>query len=261
MDILIRRFNGEPYVWKKAKFVNGKIMVDDTVVYERDIVSIRNDIRKQYVVCSVCGTYFKKGSKKIETHKKGCDDTHMCFDCRYLGKSSRTIKSQKYKLLENGKYLCTTKSEERLYCGIRYRSTDIDSQEARDYCIYNRCKNATMKEASSFFLEKPGAFDHIVTVDKIFEVGYKSARSASRDGCIYYVLNGRNDINVAVNELNIIDGFIINYKRASYHVCYSKKYDELYGAGNRDTYTVWRPYDMTETVRSYIKDKISALYN
>ena len=261
MDILLRRFDGEPYVWKKAKFENGNIIVDDSIVYERDIVSIRNDIRKQYVYCNTCGTYFKKGSKKIETHKEGCNDTHMCFDCRYLRRGSQNVLSQKYELLENGKYISKTKSELYLYCNIHYRAYNIGSQEARDNCIYNRCKNAAIKDATGFFLEKPGAFDSIITVDKILEVGYKGMRDSLHNGCIYYTLKGRNSIDAAVNKLNIVDGFVINYNRTTHYVCYSKKYNELYDAGNKPTYKVWRPLCMTESVRNYIKDKIAELYD
>lgn len=174
MDILLRRFEGEPYVWKKAKFVDGNFMVDGKAFCENEIVSIRNDDRKHYVRCSVCGAYFRKNSKKIEEHKAGCSDTSMCFGCKHMRQESRVLKSQKYKLLENGNYFATTKSEVSLSCGRNWRYYDINSQEARDYCIYNRCKDATMQDATGFFLDKPGAFDSIATIDKVLEAGYKS---------------------------------------------------------------------------------------
>lgn len=261
MDILVRRFRGVPYVWKKAKFANGYIMVDDSVVLEQDIISIRNDNRKQYVVCSVCGTYFRKGSKKIEKHKEGCNDTHMCFGCKYLYERRPVSTSKKYKLLENGNYISKTTSEVSLYCGRHYRNYDISSQEAREYCIYNQCRNATIRDATGFFLEKPGAFDNIITVDKIIEVGYKEARSNSHTSYTYYTLKGRNSIDAEVNELNIVEGFHIHYKRLSYYVYYSKKYDELYSMGNGNSYKVWSPCDMTPETRSYIKSKIAELYD
>lgn len=261
MEILMHRFKGEPYVWNKARFVDGKIMVGNIPVCEKDIVSIRNDDRKKYVCCSVCGTYFKKGSKKIEEHKEGYNDSRMCFGCKYLRQSLKKIQSQKYELLENGNYISKTKSEVVLECYRNYRHNIINSQEARENCIYNRCKNATMNNVTGFFLDKPGAFDSMITIDKIIEAGYKNASYDSWADCTYYTLKGRNRIDAAVNKLNIVEGFVIRYGRESYSVCYSKKYDELYEKNINSTYRVWRPCYMTKETKDYIKNKIAALYN
>ena len=259
MDILVRRFNDEPYVWKKAKFVNGKIMVDGHPCAEPEIVSIRNDARKQYVYCSGCGTYFRKGSKKIEEHKAGCDDTSKCFDCKHLSYRRGDILSHKYTTLADGKYIVTTKQKTSLYCTRSWY--DINSQEARDRCVYNRCKNATMETPKCFFLNNPGAFDHIVTVDKILEVGYKNARFDSWNNNTYYTLKGRNTIVATVNKLNIIESFRVSYKNYTYTIYYSKKYNELYVNDNGSTYSKWNPCNMPNDTRTYIKNKIAALYN
>ena len=260
MDILLRRFDGEPYVWKKAKFENGNIIVDDKVFLEKDIVSIRNDNRKQYVYCSECKTYFRKGSKKIEKHKEGCNDTHMCFSCRFLNERRPIHTTKKYQLLENGNYISKTKSEVSLYCRRSYRNYEIKSQEARDNCVYNRCKTAHMLDVNGFFLQKPGAFDDIITIDKLVEKGYKSAYKDHSTNCIHYALTGRNSIYAVVNELNIIAGFIVHYNGDSYHVYYSKKYDSIFERTGT-SYKLWDPYEVPERTKYYIKNKIVELYD
>lgn len=260
MDILMRNYGHEQFVWKKAKFVNGNIVIDnDATVLECDIVSIRNDIRKKYVQCSECGKTFKKGSPKIEKHKEPIRDSHMCFGCRYLRQSIREQKSQKYELLENGNYLSKTKSEVFLYCYNSYTTRDINSEEARHYCIYNRCNNATMRDVKGFFIDKPGAFDELITIDKVLEKGYSNAYTSAYDNLSIYYLKARNTIGVRVNALNIVDGFDVQYKNHDWRIYYSKKYDELYEPRN-GTYRVWNPGNMYKDTRDYIKAKIAALY-
>ena len=259
MDILVRRFDNESYVWKKAKFVNGQIMADGTQIYENNIVSIRNDERKKYVYCDTCGTYFKKGSKKIEEHKEGYKDSRMCFECRYMRQNYTDIRSQKFELLDNGKYRVKAKSEASLRCGRS--SSDINSEKARERCIYNRCKDANMYDARGFFLDKPGAFDHIITVDKVLEAGYKSAWHDSYSGSTYYTLKGRIIIEAIVNKLNIVEGFRVNYKRQQYMVYYSKKYNKLYSNNYGDSYREWTPSGMLSDTKQYIFTKIAELYN
>lgn len=259
MDVLLRRFGGEPYVWKKAKFVDGNFMVDGKAFCENEIVSIRNDDRKNYVRCSVCGAYFRKNSKKIEEHKAGCSDVSKCFGCRHMRSEHRVLKSQKYKLLDNGNYISTAKSEVRLYCSRSWNHYDINSREARSYCIHNRCTDAEMQSATGFFLDKPGAFDSIATIDKILEVGYKNTYNDMWNGCTCYYLKGRNNIAARVNKLNIIEGFTVMYYNNRYDLHYSKKYDELYCI-NGTAYKVWRPHDMPTDTMTYIKNRIAALY-
>ena len=259
MDILTRNFDGAPYVWKKAKFTNGQIMVGDRKVSECNIVSIHNDERKKYVVCSVCGSSFRKGSKKIEEHKLGCNDDSHCFSCRWMRMTTHKTQSQKYELLDDGRYISKTKTEVSLRCSRS--SEDINHPESKQYCVYNRCKEATMTDVKGFFLDKPGAFDSMATIDKVVEAGYKSAWHDSWNGNTYYALKTRNIIDAIVNKLNIIDGFRVSYKRQNYVVYYSKKYDELYTNDRNSTYCVWSPWNIPLDTRAYIKNKIAALYN
>lgn len=258
MDVLMRRLDNKPYVWAKAKFSNGSIVVNDKMVFESDIISIRNDVRKKYVMCNMCGEYFKKGSKKIEQHKEPCTDTHLCFGCEYLRQRVQAQKSQKYELLENGNYISKSKTEVLLYCSRSYGS-NINSQEARNACKYNRCQHATMQEIKGFFLDHPGAFDNIITIDKILECGYKNSWRNSWDKTTVYQLKAKNTIEAIVNDLNIVECFNVSYQRKNWTLYYSKKYDELYMV-HGNTYKKWSSCYIDSDVRTRIKDKIAKLY-
>ena len=259
MDVLMRKLNGEPYVWAKAKFTDGHIKVNDRAVNECDIVSIRNDIRKKYVKCSVCGKYFRKGSPKIEQHTELITDNRLCFGCECLRQSTREQKSQKYELLENGNYLSKNKSEVFLYCSRGYSYNSINSDEARRYCKYNKCHDASMVDATGFFLEAPGAFDDIITIDKVLENGYKESWFDNYDKITHYKLKARNTIEALVNKLNIVEGFYVYYGRTCWTLYYSKKYDELYVKSGQK-YQRWFSYHVGSDVRERIKDKIASLY-
>lgn len=260
MEILLRRYNNETYVWKKAKFVNGSIKVDGESFHENRIVSIRNDIRKNYVRCSQCNTYFKKGSSKIEKHKELITDSHLCFGCDYLRQSVKLQKSQKYELLENGNYLSRSKSEVFLHCAATYYK-DINSQEAREACKYNRCRNATMQPATGFFIDYPGAFDDMITINKVIDYGYKSASFSNYDQLTNYRLKGRYNLEAVVNNLNIVESFSLSYRNHYWQIYYSKKYNEFFVL-HGNTYKKWNPlYDMNSETATKIKEIITTLYN
>lgn len=261
MEVLIRRYDGKPYVWKQAKYIDGNIVVDGIRVYENQIVSIQNDIRKSYVKCSGCGKVFKKGSPKIEKHKSPITDNHLCFGCQHLRQERKSQISQKYELLENGNYISKSKSEVRLSCGITYYYDDINSAAARERCQYNRCKNATMNAVTGFFITNPNAFDDIITIDKIIEHGYKEARRNSYDNTTEYRLKGRYNIEAIVNDLNIVESFSVSYRNKYWSLYYSKKYNKFFRLYN-NTYKEWAPqYDLDRSVSDRIKEIIVSLYN
>ena len=117
-----------------------------------------------------------------------------------------------------------------------------------------------MRDVKAFFLDYPNAFDSIATIDKVVEFGYKQAHYDKWNKVTYYTLKGRNDIRVAVNELNIIDHIVVYYKRFRYYVYYSKKYNQLFSTNNSNSYSPWEPCNMPNETKEYITNKIIALY-
>lgn len=256
MKILLRRWDEEEYIWKDATYKDGRFNVDNRDVYETNIVSVLEDNRSEFIRCSVCGKSFKKGSKEWQEHITPVTDTSKCFECTYLRNTNINLLSSNYSKNDDGSYTKTQKTKVKLCCGVHYY--DIDNPKAREYCIYNRCKNANPNSFSDFFTEHPGAFDDIITVDKILKFGYKSRSQNYTE--FRYQLKAKNQIEACVNNLNIVDHFKICYRNYSWEVYYSKKYNKIY-YNNGNKYEEWSPYRIPETTKNYILAKIAALYS
>lgn len=262
MKILLREYNGEHYVYKDAKYTKNGFEIDGNRIVEAQILSIPKDNRKaKYDKCSVCGALFTKGSTKWEKHITPVQDASKCIECHHMNRTNSTMKSTKYKLMPNGKYLVTQKHEAKLVCTAQYYGwnyPDVNSDDARAICIYNRCRNAEKIPFTDFFTEHPGAFDEMITVDKILDNGYTEMRRSS-GGMTKYKLKAKNSITALVNRLNIVDRFEVSYRNSYYILYYSKKYDKLYVSYN-GRYGEWVPYGVPSTTIERIKDKIKSLY-
>jgi hypothetical protein len=115
-----------------------------------------------------------------------------------------------------------------------------------------------MNAIEDIFTKNPGIFDDIITSDKIINAGYKT-RLQWNGTYTAYQLNGRNQIYALVNNLNIVDSFIIRYHNYEWRVFYSKMKNELY-YDRRGVYGVWNPSEVSDSTVRYIKNKISELY-
>ena len=260
MQILLRSYKEEEYVWKTAKYNGCTFVVDGDNIYETDVVSIINDNRKGCVVCRSCGAFFKNDAKKIEEHRHRFEKADACLRCQYLKITNRIRSSSKIVKQKNGTYVQQATDIVQVGCkyGRYFGTLDINSEEAKNNCALRRCLNAEITPFEDVFLQYPGVFDHIATVDKIIDVGYKS-RSKN---AVYtkYALKGRNQIVVYVNSLGIVDHIKITYHDNTFQVYYSKKYDRLFQS---DGYR-YTPFDsyycIPESTMEYIKRKIAELY-
>lgn len=260
MKILVRSWNGKVYEWIDATFdEHAKSFKHEGYnIKETNIVSVFEDNRNAFVKCSVCGKVFKKGDPAIEAHTTRINDNSKCFDCVHLRRTNAMEISRKYELVEGNVYKESRVCNVNLTCSASWLYTNINEEAARVGCIYNRCANANMIEFSDFFTEYPDAFERIITSERIEEVGYSEQY---RCGSVHeYKLNCRNNVWAVANELGIVDHFIINYKRESYNVCYSKKYHKLFQL-NRERYTEWNPDIMPQSSKTLILNKIAELYS
>jgi len=266
MKILLRNFGEETYVWKDAKYNTKGFFVDESFINETNIVSILNDNRKQYIKCPTCGEVFRKGSSKWNKHTEPVTNTDRCFSCKYLRVTNSKVTNVKYTLLPNGKYASLQKGEVNLNCNATWYGQDINSENARESCIYNRCVNAEAQPISDIFTENPEIFDNIITVDQITKNGYKE-RYYNGGAFTEYKLKCRNQIYAYVNKVNVVDHFIVTYRNNSWTLYYSKKYDKFYTYTHTyekgNSYVEWNPssYDITSEAKEYIKKKIASLYN
>ena len=264
MKILLREYNGKHYVYKDAKYTKNGFEVDKNQIHETNIVTILKDNRnKKYEKCSVCGEIFPKGSAKWEKHIEPLQDASRCIGCQHMRKGTEYLQDVKYKLLPNGNYAITSKSEAKLICRRAYTYigyADINHEDARHNCIYNRCRNAERIPFTDFFTEYPGAFDDMITIDAILKNGYTN-KNTYYNKYTRYKLKAKNSIEAHVNKLNIVDYFEVSYRYSYYKVFYSKKYDRLYVINN-GKYIQWNPstYDWPREVQNRVKEKIRSLY-
>jgi len=262
MQVLLRAYNGECYVWKQAKFNGLRFVVENNPVpYER-IVSVQNDNRKNYLLCPSCFEVVKRDPKKIAQHKKGHNNWKKCLTCEYFYPNCVETISRKTVMNKDGSYThkeihkvvpqCTSNSY--------WSYANIGTEDAEGKCKYCNCATTELQDIHDIFTDQPGVFDDIITVDKVIDAGYttKSKFSAS---CYGYRLNGQNDIEAIVNGINIVDHFIVRVCGKKYRVFYSKKYDKLYWANDEGKYVVFNGRNAGAIAYVEIKEQISKLYN
>ena len=106
MRILLRNYNGEQYVWKKAEMKSATkfALEDGGEVRQADIVSISRDNRKKFVKCSACGEIIRNTPEAIKEHRDRASTSATCFGCKYMREMGSKQLSVKYTLQEDGSY-------------------------------------------------------------------------------------------------------------------------------------------------------------
>ena len=260
MKILLRSFNGASYVWMTVKYDNGFFTVNGESVNNCNIISIMNDNRKNYIQCSCCGKIFKKGSDKFKIHKENAIKPETCFDCPSLAIENASVNKRSFAINTDGSAIEKLERSVRLLCsryGI-WSHVDLNSEEALCRCKKRQCANATEMEIVDFFTQYPGAFDDIITVDKLLDKGYHIVLTGRKNTEFEIICEDDYTIGVCINRLGIITRFYIWYECEYYEVFYSKKYNELYEE-NCD-YVPWYVDDMDDNTREAIKKHIRKLY-
>jgi hypothetical protein len=260
MQILLRHWGNERYVWKTAKYNGKQFVVEGADVEYTNVISVVNDNRKEHVVCSACGKFLKNTPKAIEEHKHLFEQPNVCLTCRHMRVKEQVEMSEKFTRKKDGTYVKKNESRVTLGCryGRYYGSVDINSYEAKEGCALRKCAVAEFNKFQDIFLEYPSVFDHMAMVDKIIDVGYK--RRSFNGKYSIYQLKGRNQISAYVNDMGIIDYFRVSYHEDTFNVFYSKKYDLLFV----DDGLQYRKFDdwyaLPTKTREYIKRKIAELY-
>ena len=263
MRVLLRNYDGEQYVWKKAEVKSAtKFTLEDGCdVSQAEIVSISRDNRKKFVKCSACGEIIRNTPEAINEHKLKGTTSATCFGCRYMREMGSKQLSVKYTLQEDGSYSANVKKSLHLVCTATWSTPDINSENARGYCKFKQCATAEMKAIEDVFTKYPNVFDDMITVDKVLDNGFTERKEYSSRGQVEYKLKARNNITAVVNKLNIVDYFVIDYRNHRITVLYSKKYDKLFAMSN-GTYTeVKGIWFIPNTTFANIKEKIASLYN
>lgn len=246
-------------VWQEAIYEGGRFRYPDgsKTFADRYIYSVKDDDRNKTVICSACGKEIPNTPAAIKAHKNMINKSNKCFECGHLKHMNPSILTHKYTLNEDGTYTENTKRTINLKCGMAWDYTDINSEESRGKCKYARCENAQFRQIEDFWTKYPGAFDELITIDRIIDNGYKTMHKFSNS--VEFELKGKGNIEVKVNNQGICYEISVSRRKNTYTLRYSKKYDKLWVWYGSDWKSLSSLYLATDTEEAIVK-KIKALY-
>ena len=231
MKILLR----SDYKWHDATFDNQDKLfnIDQNVCYhgidETSIVSVKDDNRSDFVICSGCGEVVKNTKAAIKKHLELGKSSQTCFNCKKMRETSTTlIGDRKYVLNEDGTYTVHEKRNSTLCCtnNSYYSGPSIDSEQARQRCKYSHCSADSMKSYEDTFTKYPGLFDEVITIDALNKKKWKF--EAKYHDSILFKATGSLRLYACINNYGIVDKFTYSYRNNDYDCVYSKKYNKLF---------------------------------
>lgn len=235
MQILVRENkNGTTnYVWKKVDknkrvgFSRKYYTEEGQTYYEVEVLKVKNDFRKNSVICNHCGTLIKNTPEAIERHYKNREKKINCLQCSKLRRdiTNDTLKTR-YKKLDNGNYLYSVAKEVQLSCNAGWSSRPISmntdvSQYESSTCQYLRCRASGVSNIESdFFLKYPNAFDVLITENNLLKNNWRLSSTHDYNR-IYMSPNTRIKASCDLN--GVVQYFVVN--SFSKRFTYSSKYD------------------------------------
>ena len=262
MKILLRNWKESHYVWKDAIWIRGRFFTepDKIEIYPINILAIKDDERAdKYVMCAHCGAMVKNDPASIEAHFAEMEAQRDCTKCKNLRESTIDTVKANYTKNADGTYTAEKTILMSLRCRVDYyNSPDVNSDRAKQLCVYHQCRRRGMQKISDIFTMYPGIFDKNATADAL--VAKKYVHDGYRNEFFEYDLKCRNTVKACVNEAGVIDHFIIKSRGYSYIAFYSAKYDKIFWTENGRDYTESMPYYMTENKLEMAKKKIVELY-
>jgi len=260
MEVLLRKHEGKYYIWKKATYEHGYFVVEGIRIGQERILATKDDNRKDYVTCAYCGAVINNNPESIEAHFTEEEAKRDCFKCSSMRINSK--KSVKANIVDRDGNLLTVQEtyEADLRCGQSWsRSPSIASDDAKKVCVYYRCRNSGVQAIEDAFIKYPGLFDKHITVDVLTAKGYVC--DGYINGFFEYDLKSRNTVKACVNELGVVDHFIVKHRGYKFVAYYSPKYDKLFFVDNyRRDYEERIPSPMSETKYNQAKAKIASIY-
>lgn len=263
MKVLLRQYDGKYYVWKDAVYEGGWFVVTNNDgrkcrLNQNSIIAVKDDDRSKYAVCGNCGEMIKNDPASIEAHFAAKEAQRDCFKCGKLRKGATQIISVDATEADDGDFVVKETYKADLRCGQTYWDRPkINSEAAKAICQFYACRRAGVKQFEDVFTKYPNLFDKHITVDVL------NAKKFVCDGKFNYHfeydMKLRNTLKACVNELGIVDHFIVKCRGYRYKVYYSAKYDKLFFVDTSD-YDERMPSEMSENKFNQVKAKISALY-
>lgn len=259
MKILLRQWDDKNYSWKKATYKNGHFYCEGLTVYQTNILAISDDNRKDSVACAFCGTLIKNDPESIEAHFAEQEAKRDCLKCRNVTRYVHKILKTESVKNDDGTYNVTETCIANLKCGNTYYNLpDINSEGAKKICTFYRCRNHGVRRIEDIFTQYPDPFEKQIAVDVLLEKGFVS-EGYNRE-FFEYDLKCRNTVKACVNDLGIVDHFIVKHRGYRYKAFYSAKYDKLFFSDNGMDYNLETPHSISENKYNQAKAKISSLY-
>lgn len=261
MKILLRHYQGNYYVWKDAKWegVFYKLLDnDEACFYETEVLAVKDDNRIGYVQCNYCGELIENNPEAIEAHYAKSEAKKDCLKCEYLAPYGRKQDVTKT-YVDNGDGTYSIKEEYKtpLACTLGYYTEDINSENAKKNCQYTRCRRKGVKPIKDTFIKYPGLFNKQITADTLKAKKYEFERYSN--GMYEYDLKMRGTVKACVNEMGIVDHFMLYIRGWAYTFYYSDTYNKLffydYHKYNDDTSDY-----LTSAKEAKILEKITQLY-
>lgn len=267
MKILLRKFNDEYYVWKTAEWKDNGYYIDNNgemYIPQVNIIAVKDDDREGSVVCAFCGAKIKNDPESIEKHFAERETSRNCFACEHLTQYGKASNAKSvYTKNEDGTYHVTSDVDTELGCTFNryYRNPcNIDSTEAKNICQYFQCRKAGVSQINDIFVTNPGAFNKSATVDVLTKNGYTYCGYYNNTHGFGYDMGVRGQcLTACVNEVGIVDHFLVRHRYDVFTVYYSAKYDKLFfDYGGRYVENI--PNGLSEAKYNTVKKKIAALY-
>ena len=263
MQALFRKFGEKYYVWKDVTWKAGAYYITDNDGFEYDmpetsILAIRNDNRAGKVMCKYCNELIDNNPEAIEKHFADNEAKKDCMTCSKIASYMPANGKVSYTSNGDGTYKENRVQDVKLKCKMSaWETYDIHSANINSICMHTQHRRQGVTEVHDFFMQYPDAFDKQITSDVLINRNYEFERH--RNGFFEYDVKLRGALKACVNELGVVDHFIITHRDYSYVVYYSHKYDKLF-FNSRDMYNENMPNRMSESKYNNVKTRIKALY-
>lgn len=261
MQILLRRYDGEDYVWKTATYEGETYYIKDKngkqSIRDIQIAAIKENEYADYVVCAACGKMIRNTPEEIEKHYADMEAKRDCSKCEHIRFANMENITR---VIEEGEGACrvTQTFTAQLRCGVvSWSPTEVKHAVRHGSCIYTSCRKKGTRKPNSVFMKYPGAFDTVITSDTL--AAKKMKYDCFESGFFMYDMKARGTIKACVNNAGIVDCFMVHYRGNTLFFKYSEKYDKLFYQ-NGWTYEERYPYWLKEAKFNELHQKVKALY-
>lgn len=262
MQILLRRYGSEEYVWKKAVYKSEVYYItgdygDEYRIRDVEIVAVKDNEYAEYMICANCGALIKNTNEEIEKHYAEMEAKRDCASCSDVNFADKKLQSRTIEN-EDGTYTVTETFTARPRCAVvSWNPCSIESAVKNGRCKFIACRSTGMRPQNSIFFRLPGVFDSAITVDVLNANKYKY--DGANSDYFVYDLRSRGTIKACVNSAGVVDHFIVSSKGNKVIYYYSEKYDKMFYKNGWE-YIEGKPYWFTDTKFNEAHQKIKALY-